>query len=678
MGGKLKKIFPVFFLMLLCMCVPMKVSAATSLSATDLDGTSRIFRLALSQTSVSDVSRTLFAVWGEQNGQDDLRWYQAQRMSDGSYLCDISVSNHGQVGGYIVHAYVERTDGALFLLGQTSFRVASIPAASARSVTVSNYNASSGTFQVWVQGIQSYAGINQVRIPVWCSGDQSDIRWYIANRMSDGSYMAEVSTANHGYHVGRYQVHAYILENNGVQTFVGATAQDVSSNVSIGKLSVSNPDRGEMNYQISLSSTQLPGMTGVQFAVWADQGGQDDLKWYNASRYSDGSYACTISIGNHRQPGPYNVHAYGILSNGSTRLLGGTGFRVDSRPSARVQVANINENTGAFDIVVSNINAPSGVEKIQIPVWHAADQSDIRWYTAQRQSNGNYAVSANIANHNYNTGSYNVHVYITMGNGIMGCACGTVANINVSNQSKVQASRISDSEYQISLSAPWINGSGAKVLFPTWSNANGQDDIIWYEGIRSNNGSWYVNVDGKRHGTPGTFTTHVYIQSNGRSTLAGATSYTLNFQVQTRVARDANAIIASITNSSMDSGTKLRTCYNWVVNNISYQTLPIPLTPAEPGYTQEEWYAIYGMEQRRGNCYCYAASFAALARQLGYSATMISGSVPLRAGGWGPHGWVEIYMNGATYICDPESQHENPYYGFYMTTYATAPYQYRK
>ena len=67
-----------------------------------------------------------------------------------------------------------------------------------------------------------------------------------------------------------------------------------------------------------------------------------------------------------------------------------------------------------------------------------------------------------------------------------------------------------------------------------------------------------------------------------------------------------------------------------------------------------------------------------MARQLGYSATMISGSVPLYSGGWGPHAWVEIYMNGATYICDPESQYEYPGYGFYMTTYATAPYAYRK
>ena len=95
MTKKLKTLFPVFFWILLCVCIPMKASAANySLSASDFDGTQRLFRLALSQNAVSDVSRALFAVWAEENGQDDLKWYQPQQMSDGSYLCDIPVSNH--------------------------------------------------------------------------------------------------------------------------------------------------------------------------------------------------------------------------------------------------------------------------------------------------------------------------------------------------------------------------------------------------------------------------------------------------------------------------------------------------------------------------------------------------------------------------------------------------------
>lgn len=683
MNRKWRRFFPVLFWMLLCVCIPMKASAANfSLSASDVDGTQRIFRIAMNQSEIPNVYQTLFAVWGDQGGQNDLKWYRADEMMDGSYLCDVPVSNHGETGSYTVHAYVESTDGYLYMMGDTGFQVAEMQQPSyeayARNVTAANYSASGGSFQVWVQGVQAASGVSQVQIPVWCSADQSDIQWYIADRMSDGSFMAEVSAANHGYHTGRYQVHAYVLENNGTLTFVGSTAQDVSSGFSVSNGNLTVAERGGgSSYQIDLYGASIPGLSGVQFAVWAEQGGQDDLVWYQATPYTDGSFSCTVPISNHGQAGNYNVHAYAVLSNGSVQMLRAATFYVENNLSANVQVANINENTGTFDIFISNVSAPGGVQTVQVPVWHAADQSDIRWYTAQLQSNGTYAVTANVANHNYNSGNYNIHVYVTANGGAMSCVCGTTANIRVSSQPQIQVARISDSQCQISVSAPWVSGSSAKVLFPTWSDVNGQDDIIWYEGIRSGDGTWYVNVDGTRHGSTGTYITHAYIQANGQDSFVGGVSYTLDFAVQTRVAGDANAVIGSITNGSMDSGTKLRTCYNWVVNNISYQTLPIPLQP-EAGYSQEEWYAIYGLEQRRGDCYCYAAAFAAMARQLGYSATMISGSVPLYSGGWGPHAWVEIYMNGATYICDPESQYEYPGYGFYMTTYATAPYAYRK
>lgn len=645
---------------------------SVSLTAADVDRTERAYRVTLKQTAVQDAARILFAVWGLQNGQNDLRWYTAQRMSDGSYMYDVSVSSHREAGTYVVHAYADRPNGSSVFLGQTTFEV-SAPAAA--SVTVTNYNASTGSFQVWVSGIRAVSGIRQVQVPIWCASDQSDIRWYPASLQPNGSYAVQASVSNHGFHMGKYNIHVYAEGGNGILSFVGGTTQEVSA--SIGELTASNPDRGEMNYQVILSGVQIPGgVKEVQFAVWADQGGQDDLRWYKASRYSDGSYACAFPISNHKQLGTYNVHAYAVTNSGAMQILKATNFQVKNAPSGKVSVANLNKSAGTFDIVVSNISAPSGVESVLVPVWHAADQSDIKWYNARRQSNGTYAVSADIANHNFNTGGYHIHAYVTMRNGIMACVSGTTAQIDLAYQ--VQSSKISDSQYRIMLSAPWINGNGAKVMFPTWSDANGQDDIIWYEGTRSGSGVWSVTVDGARHRSPGSFSTHAYVMSNGMSTFAGAVSYSMNFSVQqSRLAGDVNLVLSQSSGGSTDLGTQLRNGYNWVVNNISYRTLPIPMQP-EAGYTSEQWYAIYGIEQRAGNCYCYAAAFAAVARQLGYDATMISGSVPLRAGGYGPHAWVELNINGVTYVCDPESQREYPNYGFYMVTYATAPYAYRK
>ena len=106
-------------------------------------------------------------------------------------------------------------------------------------------------------------------------------------------------------------------------------------------------------------------------------------------------------------------------------------------------------------------------------------------------------------------------------------------------------------------------------------------------------------------------------------------------------------------------------CYKWVVDNVSYKKLPIPVEPKE-GYTADQWYAVLAFENHQGNCFCYTGAFYQLAKGLGYDAKYVEGKVAMAAGGYGPHGWVEITKDGATYICDPDMQDEAPRYNFYM------------
>lgn len=56
-------------------------------------------------------------------------------------------------------------------------------------------------------------------------------------------------------------------------------------------------------------------------------------------------------------------------------------------------------------------------------------------------------------------------------------------------------------------------------------------------------------------------------------------------------------------------------------------------------------------EKKSGNCYNFAGVFWILARFLGYDATCYSGRCLSNAG---PHGWVDIVMDGKTYIFDPQ------------------------
>ena len=82
-------------------------------------------------------------------------------------------------------------------------------------------------------------------------------------------------------------------------------------------------------------------------------------------------------------------------------------------------------------------------------------------------------------------------------------------------------------------------------------------------------------------------------------------------------------------------------------------------------------FAEFGFDKGKGNCYVMAATFCEMARLLGYDARQISGFVPLgdqSAGqNYGPHSWVEIDIDGTTYVFDPDFTNETGRNGFMIT-----------
>lgn len=74
--------------------------------------------------------------------------------------------------------------------------------------------------------------------------------------------------------------------------------------------------------------------------------------------------------------------------------------------------------------------------------------------------------------------------------------------------------------------------------------------------------------------------------------------------------------------------------------------------------------ANVGFSTGTGGCYVMAACFYEMARDLGYEAHQISGQVPLRTGGIGPHSWVEVVIDGTTYVVDPDFHYETGRNGY--------------
>ena len=72
-----------------------------------------------------------------------------------------------------------------------------------------------------------------------------------------------------------------------------------------------------------------------------------------------------------------------------------------------------------FNVRLSGINAPSGVKNVEFPTWtDQGGQDDIVWYTGVKQSDGSYLAKVDLGEHNFESGTYNIHCYVWTSNGV--------------------------------------------------------------------------------------------------------------------------------------------------------------------------------------------------------------------------------------------------------------------
>ncbi|HFU4202627.1 TPA: GBS Bsp-like repeat-containing protein [Streptococcus suis] len=323
------------------------------------------------------------------------------------------------------------------------------------TLTISNIDKQAGTFDVIVSNVVGTSTIQSVQVPVWTdSNGQDDIKWYTATKQSDGTYKVTVDKANHKNGVGTYQVHLYYQYSSG-SSGITSTKVNLPQTVLAGTISIQNQNQAKGTFDVVVTGVASPnGVASVQVPVWSETGGQDDIIWYTATKQSNGTYKVTVESRNHKySTGTYHFHLY--IKDGSGQTVGITSTTTSVtitqvKPEATIAIKNINNVYGFFEVVVSDIFAPAGVDKVMIPVWSSVNgQNDIAWYTATKQSNGTYTASVRVANHQYETGTYNAHLYITSGGKQYGVGSTTAS---VTYQSKTIRTFIDVSSHNGSLS----------------------------------------------------------------------------------------------------------------------------------------------------------------------------------------------------------------------------------
>ena len=475
------------------------------------------------------VSVVSVPVWSEANGQDDIIWYTATQQANGTYKVSVDSSRHkDSVGKYNVHLYYVRNDGQLVGVGGTTTNVSIIKPQG--KISIQNRNSETGDFDIVVSGISSPGGLKTVSLPTWSEANgQDDIKWYNAERQADGTYRKRVRISDHNHVQGEYNVHLYYVQNDGRLVGVSGTKTTVSLGKPKGTISILNRNKETGDFDIVVSGISSPGgLKSVSLPTWSTVNGQDDVKWYNAERQADGTYRKHVRLSDHNNvEGEYNVHLYYVQNDG--KLVGAGGIKTNatiSKPQGKISIQNRNSETGDFDIVVSDIVSPGGLKTVYLPTWSEVNgQDDVQWYTAERQADGTYRKHVYARDHNNVQGEYNVHLYYLQNDDKLVGAGGIKTNVSISKpQGKIsiQNKNNDTGEFDIVVSGI-VAPEGLKTVYlPTWSEANGQDDVQWYTADRQADGTYRKHVYARDHkNNAGEYNVHLYYLNN-QNQLQGA------------------------------------------------------------------------------------------------------------------------------------------------------------
>ena len=512
----------------------ISVFANLSISKNENNGTFTI--IAKNLKGLEGYKEVKIPFWSHANGMSDIKWYTPTRQADGSYTVTVKASDHENANGrYEAQVfYIDAKGQKRFVqkaFSDYSHGQPTVPVSANLSISKNENN---GTFTIIAKNLKGLEGYKEVKIPFWSHANgMSDIKWYTPTRQADGSYTVTVKASDHENANGRYEAQVFYIDARGQKRFVQkAFVERNDPSKPTGVISITN-NKDSGTFDVVISDVYSPkGVRTVQVPIWSEVDGQDDIRWYEAVRQTNGSYKVTVQVANHKySTGIYNVHLYYIQNDGSQIGVGGTQTNVTlSEPKADLAITGLNNATGSYDVVISNLIAPRGFKEVLVPTWSEKNgQDDIIWYKATMQANGDYKVTVRSSNHKGDSGLYNSHVYLVDNDGKYIGLGGKQVTLDITKTQGTLTIANNDKNrgtFDV-LITNLTNPSGISgVLIPVWSEQNGQDDLVWHNATKQDDGSYKVTISASQHKwNSGKYIVHGYIvDASGKNIGFGATS----------------------------------------------------------------------------------------------------------------------------------------------------------
>ena len=363
-------------------------------------------------TDDNAVDRVLMPTWSENNGQDDLIWYTANRTGN-TYTIEVKTSNHkNDSGKYHTDIYAYDSEGKVSKVELT----ATVPGANEAPV-ISNAkitNVSRSGYTVTCTVTDDNA-VDRVLMPTWSENNgQDDLIWYTANRTGN-TYTIEVDMMNHNYDTGKINTDIYAYDDEGeyskleLDTKIEENQAPVISDVKV--INVTSDE-----YTVICKVTDDLEVVRVQMPTWTVNNGQDDIVWHEAE-LKNGVATFTVNRKDHNfEYGDYITHIYAYDREGlkgfsicGTVNLKEPDINTSTKPIIKnVKISNINDSGYTVTCTVLSNNK---ITEVLFPTWtYKNEQDDLIWGVGQKLEN-EYTFRVNRSDHNYEFGTYVTHIY---------------------------------------------------------------------------------------------------------------------------------------------------------------------------------------------------------------------------------------------------------------------------
>ena len=413
------------------------------------------------------VTKVTMPTWTVKNGQDDLVWHTAT-ISGNTATFRVSIGDHNvEPGDYLTHIYAYDAAGNRSSAAAPVVTLPNILSGPTASGTLEDgvYTIASSLNRNLVLDVAEMSKNSGANIQVWTAANSENQLWYI---QSIGG--------------GLYSVRA--LHSARFMNVAGS---------------------GKTN--------------GTNIHQWSDKTPNGDEKW-RIQDNGDGTYTfiaavngLALDLANGKTANGQNAQCWQTNGSGAQRwVLYRSNVQADFSAPV-ISNIRVTEVSPKGYRVTCTVTDASGVAKVKMPTWTLKDgQNDLVWHEAT-VSGTTASFYVNISDHNNETGKYLTHIYASDTKGYESSA--SAGEVNVPEDTKgpeisnIRITEVSSGGFRATCTVTDETGV-ARVNMATWTEANGQDDLVWHEAtLNGNTATVYVKASDHKN-EPGKYIMHIY------------------------------------------------------------------------------------------------------------------------------------------------------------------------